>query len=44
MCSEELGLRLAAIPTLSVPPARSVGVQYGPLSAGDIDVFTLNLE
>lgn len=42
--SEELGLRPAAIPSHSIPPARTVGVKHSAICAPNGDVFALDLE
>lgn len=44
MRGEELGLRLAAIAALAVPPARTVRVEQGSTSSRDGDVVSLDLE
>lgn len=41
---EELGLRLAAVAALAVPPARAVGVEQGPARPLDGDVLSLDLQ
>lgn len=44
MGSKELGLRLAAIASLAIPPARTIGVQNGTAGSLNRDVVALNLE
>lgn len=42
--SEELRLGFTAIATLAVPPARTIGVQFGAAGTGDSDVLAANIE
>lgn len=44
MRGEELGLRLAAVAALAVPPAGAVGVQRRPRRALHLDVLAGNLQ